>query len=70
MNKQLEYLLNTGDVLKKRTLKFVIDNEIVAYTTEYTMRTKLGPFVWYLTWKADTCNDQDFVESLEFAQAV
>lgn len=62
MNKQLEFLLNTGDIIKKRTLKFVIDEEIVAYTTEYTMHTKLGPFVWYITWKSDNCNDPKKLE--------
>ena len=57
MNKQLAYLLNFGDVVGKRTLKFVVDGEITAYTTEYKVNTKLGPFTWYLTWRAETCDD-------------
>ena len=59
MNKDLEYLLNTGDVVRKRTLNFYIGETSVAYTTEYSMNTQLGPFVWYLTWKDPECKDTE-----------
>lgn len=57
MNKILKALLDSGDIVSKRSLKFVINNEIVAYTTEYLMNGYLGPFKWYTTWKSDTCNE-------------
>lgn len=58
MNDTLKALLNSGDITKKRSLKFTIDNEVVAYTTEYHMNGVLGPFKWYTTWKAEACNDR------------
>lgn len=58
MNDVLKRLLDSGDITYKRTLQFVVDNELVAYTTQYEMNGLLGPFKWYLTWKAETCNDK------------
>lgn len=58
MNKDLEYLYKTGDILKRRTLQFVIDEEPVAYVTEFQMTSALGPFKWYLTWKDVNQNDK------------
>lgn len=57
MNKILHDLLASGDIIYKRSLKFIIDDEIVAYTTEYYMNGALGPFKWYITWKSETCTD-------------
>ena len=37
MNKDLEYLINTGDITKRRTLEFYKGDLIIAYTTEYHM---------------------------------
>lgn len=51
MNKDLEFLYSTGDIVKRRTLQFDIEGEPVAYVTEFHMRTALGPMKWYLTWK-------------------
>lgn len=59
MNKTLKALLDSGDILNKRSLKFIIHGETVAYTTEYHMTGALGPFKWYTTWKSETCNDPD-----------
>lgn len=57
MNNTLKALLESGDIISKRSLKFVIDDEIVAYTAEYHMNGVLGPFKWYTTWKSETCNE-------------
>ena len=62
MNKDLAFLLNSGDVCGKRTLLFTIDDEPVAYTTEYHMQTKLGPFKWWLTWRHPSCTDRHKTE--------
>lgn len=57
MNKILRKLLDSGDVLNKRSLRFFIKDITVAYTTEYEMDGALGPFKWYTTWKDKDCND-------------
>lgn len=57
MNKILQDLLNSGDIVGKRSLRFYIKDTTVAYTTEYNMNGALGPFFWYTTWKDRDCND-------------
>lgn len=63
MNEVLQYLLNTGDVVRKRTLHFIREEGPVSYTTEYTMNAALGPFVWYITWLDPECPDKKLGES-------
>lgn len=74
MNKDLEYLLSTGDIIGKRTLQFFmnrLETDIttadcdfrvgsipVAFSTEYLMEGKLGPFKWYITWIDKNCPDK------------
>lgn len=79
MNSHLQYLLNTGDVVNKRTLQFFMNrletsttledldfregSISVAYTTEYMMNSVLGPFKWYLTWLAPDCPDRKLAQN-------
>lgn len=58
MNKDLEYLINTGDITKRRTLEFYKGDLIIAYTTEYHMNSLLGPMKFYITWKHPDCQDK------------
>lgn len=64
MNKNLQWLLETGDVTARRTLA-ICDNdteEIEYYVTEYSMNSKyLGPMKWWCTWKNPMCNRQDLI---------
>lgn len=55
MNNILKQLLDTGDIIRKRTLHFIVEGEPTAFTTEYTMNGTLGPFKWYVTWKDENC---------------
>lgn len=50
MNKDLAYLLSTGDVISKRSLALHNDVQDVCYTTEYLMNSALGPFKFWITW--------------------
>lgn len=61
MNKILQKLLDSGDILSRRSLRFFIENTTVAYTTEYYMDGALGPFKWYVTWKSDECNEPNLL---------
>ena len=79
MNKDLEYLLSTGDVVRKRTLRFFFNRTHtqfefvdcdwregsipVGYTTQYEMNSALGPFKWYLTWLDPECPDYSYASS-------
>jgi hypothetical protein len=61
MNKELEYLLGTGDVTDVRSLA-ICDNatdEIEYYVTQYEMNSKLGPMNWWCTWKNPEQKDKD-----------
>lgn len=57
MNKDLEYLINSGDIVGKRTLRFYLNDITIAYTTEYKMNSPLGPMKFYVTWKDENCDD-------------
>lgn len=59
MNKDLEFLINTGDIIKRRSLEFYDSDCVIAYTTEYHMNSKLGPLKFWITWKDDRCLDSD-----------
>lgn len=61
MNSILQNLLNSGDIISKRSLRFYIGDITVAYTTEYYMNGVLGPFKWYVTWKDADCHDPDLL---------
>ena len=57
MNKDLQFLIDTGDIVKRRTLLLSKDEIPIAYTTEYHMNSELGPMKFYITWKHPACND-------------
>lgn len=60
MNKDLEYLLATGDVLDFKTFA-IVDNEteqVEYYVTQYDMTSALGPLNWWCTWKAPECKER------------
>ena len=43
MNKDLQFLLNTGNITGKSSLEFYEGDTIIAYTTEYHMDANMGP---------------------------
>lgn len=63
MNKDLQYLLNTGNITGKRTLRVIREEGPVAYVTEYRMNSKLGPFTWYIVWLDPECPDREIAKT-------
>lgn len=63
MNKDLQFLLNTGNIIGKRSLEFYEGDTIIAYTTEYHMDANMGPLSFWITWKHPDCNDKDILRA-------
>lgn len=57
MNKDLQFLLDTGKVKSKRSLAFVHEGMQCVYVTEYLIDAYLGPFKFYVTWMNPCCTN-------------
>lgn len=58
MNEILSKLLNSGDLVSRKSLALIGEYGAVAYTTEYLMNSKLGPMKFWITWKEETYPDK------------
>ncbi len=63
MNKELEFLINTGNIVKRRTLEFYEDDISIAYTTEYLMNANMGPLNFWIAWINHNCADESLLRA-------
>lgn len=62
VNEILEKILTEYRVKSARTLLFEVENNPVAYITEYIMDTPTGNFTFWIVFKHEECDDRNLLE--------